>query len=124
MLLIDTDILIDYSRGIEEIKQLLIDLESDYILAISVITQLELMVGCNNKSEFNSLKKFISKFEIVQLSKPISENTVRLFEKYRLSHGVQIPDMLIASTAISLKIPLLTKNKKDFRFIKKLDLIN
>lgn len=124
MLLIDTDILIDYSRGIEEIKQLLIDLESDYILAISVITQLELMVGCNNKSEFNSLKKFISKFEIVQLSKPISENTVRLFEKYRLSHGVQIPDMLIASTAISLKIPLLTKNKKDFQFIKKLDLIN
>jgi len=31
--------------------------------------------------------------------------------------------MLIASTALTLGIPLLSKNPKDFRFINKLDLI-
>jgi predicted nucleic acid-binding protein len=122
LILIDTDVLIDYSRGIKETKEILSSLESNYILAISVVTQLELMVGCENKADFNSLQKFLSNFEIIQLSKSTSEKTVDLFEKYRLSHGVLIPDMLIASTALTLKIPLLSKNRKDFRFIKKLNL--
>lgn len=123
LLLIDTDVLIDYSRGIEKTKGILKNLESDYILSISVVTQLELMVGCENKTDFKSLQKFLSNFEIIQLNKSTSEIAVDLFKKYRLSHGVLIPDMLIASTALTLEIPLLSKNQKDFRFIKKLDLI-
>jgi predicted nucleic acid-binding protein len=31
--------------------------------------------------------------------------------------------MLIASTALTLEIPLLSKNRKDFHFINKLELI-
>jgi predicted nucleic acid-binding protein len=123
LLLIDTDVLIDYSRGIEKTKGILKNLESDHILAISVVTQLELMVGCENKSDFKSLQKFLSNFEIIQLSKSTSEIAVDLFKKYRLSHGVLIPDMLIASTALTLEIPLLSKNRKDFHFINKLELI-
>ncbi|MDZ7808119.1 MAG: type II toxin-antitoxin system VapC family toxin [Gracilimonas sp.] len=123
LLLIDTDVLIDYSRGIEKTKEILKILESDYIHAISVITQLELMVGCENKADFKSLQKFLSNFEIIQLSKTTSEKAVDLFKKYRLSHGVLIPDMLIASAALTLEIPLLSKNRKDFRFIKELNLI-
>jgi predicted nucleic acid-binding protein len=122
-LLIDTDVLIDYSRGINKTKGFLNNLESDYLLSISVITQLELMVGCENRSEFKSLQIFLSNFETIQLSKTISERAVDLFEKYRLSHEVLIPDMLIASTALTLEIPLLSKNRKDFRFIKELELI-
>jgi hypothetical protein len=123
LLLIDTDVLIDYSRGIEKTKGILKTLESDHTLAISVVTQLELMVGCENKADFKSLQNFLSNFEIIQLSKSISEKAVDLFKKYRLSHGVLIPDMLIASTSLILEIPLLSKNRKDFRFINKLELI-
>lgn len=123
LLLIDTDVLIDYSRGIEKTKGILKTLESDHTLAISVVTHLELMVGCENKADFKSLQNFLSNFEIIQLSKSISEKAVDLFKKYRLSHGVLIPDMLIASTALILEIPLLSKNRKDFRFINKLELI-
>jgi predicted nucleic acid-binding protein len=123
LLLIDTDVLIDYSRGIVKAKGLLKKLESNYILSISVITQLELMVGCENKDDFQSLQQFLSNFEIIQLSKSTSEKAVDLFEKYRLSHGVLIPDMLIAATALALEIPVLSKNRKDFHFIDKLELI-
>lgn len=123
LLLIDTDVLIDYSRGIVGTKDLLLNLESEYALAISVVTQLELMVGCENKADFSSLKNFLATFEIIHVNKSISEKTAELFEKYRLSHGVMIPDMFIASTALVHRLPLLTKNRKDFRFIKELNLM-
>jgi predicted nucleic acid-binding protein len=37
---------------------------------------------------------------------------------------LEIPDALIAATAIDLKIPLLTKNRKDFHFIEKIELLD
>ena len=47
LFIVDTDILIDYSRGIEKAKASIVELETENRLAISVITQLELMVGCD-----------------------------------------------------------------------------
>ena len=124
LFIVDTDILIDYSRGIEKAKASIVALESDNRLAISVITQLELMVGCENKQDFKLLKTFLNDFEVIPLNSTISDKAVELFEKFRLSHGVMIPDMLIASTAIFLDVPLISKNQKDFRFIKELKLRN
>jgi len=124
LLLIDTDVLIDFSRGVEQSRVQLKKLETEHALAISIITQLELMVGCENKTDFKSLHKFLDDFEIIHLNSSISVKAVDLFEEYRLSHGVLIPDMLIASTALMLKIPFLSKNQKDFRFIDQLNLIN
>ncbi|MEX0685943.1 MAG: type II toxin-antitoxin system VapC family toxin [Balneolales bacterium] len=123
LLLIDTDVLIDFGRGVGKAREQLNDQESVNILTISVVTQLELMVGCENKADFKSLQSFLKNFEIIQLDNTISEKAVHLFEKYRLSHGVMIPDMLIASTAITFEIPLMSKNQKDYRFIKGLKLI-
>jgi len=52
LFIVDTDILIDYSRGIEKAKESILELEIENRLAISVITQLELMFGCENKQDF------------------------------------------------------------------------
>ena len=123
LILIDTDVLIDYSRGIEQSRELLKKLDNNHILSISVITKLELIIGCENKAAFKSLQEFLSAFEVIQLDSSISQIAVQLFNDYRLSHGVLIPDMLIASTALSYDIPLLSKNRKDFRFIDDLDLL-
>jgi len=123
LLLVDTDVLIDFSRGVEQSREQLRELEKNRVLAISVVTQLELMVGCENNRAFKSLQKFLDSFNILHLNSSISKQAVELFEEYRLSHGVLIPDMLIASTALTLEIPLMSKNRKDFRFIDKLDLV-
>lgn len=123
VLLVDTDVLIDFSRGIEKTRAQLKKVETDQVLAISVITKLELMVGCENKADFKSLLKFLDDFKVIHINEPISLKTVDLFNMYRLSHGVLIPDMLIASTALSLDIPLMSKNRKDFQFIKELKFI-
>lgn len=80
------------------------------------------MVGCSNKKDFVALQRFLSDFKIIQLTSEISNKTVELFKKYRLSHGVLIPDMLIAATALVTDVTLCSKNKKDFQFIEGLKL--
>jgi predicted nucleic acid-binding protein len=40
-----------------------------------------------------------------------------------LSHGLLIADALIAATALSLDASFLTKNQRDYRFIKGLSLL-
>jgi len=122
-IVVDTDILIDVSRGIPQAVQKLVDLELSNELSISVITQLELMVGCKNKQEFKELDTFLDRFTIFHTSEAISSRTVDLLEQYRLSHGVKIADMLIASTALVYDVELFSKNKKDFKFIDNLKLI-
>lgn len=58
-----------------------------------------------------------------QLNELISRKALELLNNYRLSHGLLIPDALIASSAIILNIPLLTKNQSDYRFIPEVNLL-
>jgi predicted nucleic acid-binding protein len=115
--MIDTDVLIDAGRGEPEATTCLQMLANDACLAVSVITQMELMVGCRNKKESNALERFLARFQILTLSEPICDKAVSLLRKYRLSHGILIPDALIAATALYLGFPFLSKNQRDYRFI-------
>ncbi|MCR5475269.1 MAG: type II toxin-antitoxin system VapC family toxin [Lachnospiraceae bacterium] len=120
--LCDTCILIDYLRGKEEIKNTLSKDRTDG-LGMSSITYMELMVGAFNKREINTIKKAFADFEIVELSAAVSIKASKLIETYSKSHGLLIPDALIAATALEYNIPLYTANVSDFRFIPDLVLI-
>jgi predicted nucleic acid-binding protein len=120
----DTDILIDIGRGDSDAINCLQNYTQISTLATSVITQMELIVGCRNKTELQSLTKFLKQFQILQLNKLISEKSVRLLEQYRLSHGLLIADALIAATVIENDENFITKNQKDFRFINDLKLLS
>lgn len=67
---------------------------------------------------------FLSRFEIFSLSEEIAEKAMELLRRYRLSHGLFIADSLIAATALTLKSPILSKNQKDYKFIKGLNLLS
>ncbi|MEN6441577.1 MAG: type II toxin-antitoxin system VapC family toxin [Syntrophobacter sp.] len=124
IILIDTDILIDAGRAKPEALSCLKLLEQNSCLALSIITQMELLVGCRNKKESKSLERFISRFQILKLSESISDKAVNLLKIYRLSHGILIPDALIAATALDLDCPFVTKNQRDYRFINQLRLLS
>ena len=121
--IIDTDILIDEGRGISKAADFLDRLESTSLLAISVVTQMELTVGCRNKAEQRDLAKFLHRFQILSITADISDRAVELLQQYNLSHGLLIADALIAATAMTLAEPLATKNQRDFRFIAGLNLL-
>jgi predicted nucleic acid-binding protein len=57
--IVDTDILIDLARGVIEAVNCLQNLKASSVLAISVVTQMELMVGCANKAELQTLENFL-----------------------------------------------------------------
>jgi predicted nucleic acid-binding protein len=121
--LIDTDVLIDFGRGVEAAANRIESEEVQANLAISAITVMELLAGCQNSQEQRHLKGFLQPFEIIHLSEAISREAIRLIERYRLSHGLLMPDALIAATALQLNLALISKNQRDFRFIETLNLL-
>ncbi|TAL43795.1 MAG: type II toxin-antitoxin system VapC family toxin [Methylovulum sp.] len=123
VVIIDTDILIDISRNNEKAIVHLENLETNSLLAVSLITQMELLVGCRNKQEAVFLDKFLKRFQIIKLNENISMIAVDLLRQYRLSHGLLMPDALIAATALSLGSGLATKNQRDYQFIENLNLL-
>jgi len=124
LIVIDTDILIDTAHDIDKATNYLKQLEQQkFTLAVSIITRMELIVGCRNKKELKITEDFLKRFNILNLNEDISLNADKLLLQYRLSHGLLIPDALIAATAITLDYSLVSKNQKDYRFIQNLTLL-
>lgn len=122
-IIIDTDILIDAGRRIQTAIDYLQGKEQHHTLAISSITHLELLVGARNKTEQRTIERFLRRFRIIKIDETITDSAVDLVRQYRLSHGLLIADAFIAATAISLDIPLASKNQRDYRFINQLTLL-
>ncbi|MEO7658298.1 MAG: type II toxin-antitoxin system VapC family toxin [Pyrinomonadaceae bacterium] len=116
-IIVDSDILIDLSRGDERAVNWIKKYENGERLVISVVTQIELLFGSRDKVHLKTIKSFLSNFETIQLNETISLAAPHLVEKYCLSHRLQLPDAMIAATALVNSFDLATINRKDFRFI-------
>ncbi len=122
--LVDTDILIDFAGHVQDASDVLIHLEQRSTLAVSAITELELLVGCRNKTETQNTDRLLERFQIVPLNEQISNVATSLIRKYRLSHGLLLADALIAATALDLDCEFVTKNQRDYRFVENLNLLS
>ncbi len=78
---------------------------------------MELIIGATNKDELRRINKNIYLFRTALINDAITELGIQLLQKYRLSHGLALPDALIAATAIILEVELFTHNIKDYKFI-------
>jgi predicted nucleic acid-binding protein len=115
--IVDSDILIDVARGEADAINCLLRLEKTSALAISAVSQMELIVGCQNKKELKDLEKFLNRYQVLKITEQISDHAVELLTQYFLSHGLLIADGLIAATALVHNEAFITKNQRDFRFI-------
>jgi len=122
MTLIDTNIFIEVFKGNSEALQKLESVGAPSI-ALSSVTAMELYVGAFNKLELQRIKKHLCSFQILHISREVSESATKLVALYAKSHGLQIPDAIIAATALEYAIPMMTLNTKDFRFIAGLQLV-
>lgn len=118
MILADSTILIDLSRGNEEAILFCDDeRKNGREIAISVISSMELIIGCRDKRELDRTSKFLADFVLIDISIPISKRAFQLMLQFNMSHGVVIPDAFIAATALEEKLPLVTSNIRHFEMI-------
>jgi predicted nucleic acid-binding protein len=62
---VDTDILIDVSRGVPEALSSLNSLTQQHVLTVSVVTQMELVVGCRNATELRTLTAISQQLSLI-----------------------------------------------------------
>ena len=121
MIMVDTDILIWYLRGNPKSKETIEKLSGFFI---SVITYMELVQGMRNKTELRLLRAALRKWnvKILFINEDISAKAMFLVEQHYLSNSLVLADALIASTAISNGLKLLTGNTKHYKVIKNIEL--
>jgi predicted nucleic acid-binding protein len=107
--LFDSNILIDYLRGVKEAAKEIERFKEKYI---SIISYMEVLVGAPQEdiTLLESIKAFLNSFTLVNVTLPIVDLTVIARKTYRL----KLPDAIILASAHSLSALLVTRNSKDF----------
>ena len=70
------------------------------------------------------LKKRLNEFQVLEINQYVMDDAGFLMENYYLSHGLKIPDAIIAATSRYHGVSLFTFNKKDFRYIPDIKFFN
>lgn len=123
MILIDSDVAIDLLRGFNNSQDWLFKLPETEEVMLSGYSVVELLEPTKNKIRQQEIQRFTSRFRLLWPSPESSQLALELWAKYRLSHGVGPFDALIGCTALDYGIPLCTFNKKHFRVIPGLNLL-
>ena len=115
-MIVDTDVLIWYSRGHQSAINLVHSLDR---FSISVVTYIEIIQGVRNKKELNIFKKALGilKVQVVQIDEQISTKAMFYIEQYALSQSMELADALIGACAVTKQIPLITGNEKHYKHL-------
>lgn len=114
--LIDTDILIDFLRGVIKIHDFLLDLKNQESLVISVVNIVEIYSGKDIKDTTKrvAIEEFLSEFEIILLDENLSKEAGEI----KLEAQISFADAIIAATALSYDLILVSRNTKHFSKVK------
>jgi predicted nucleic acid-binding protein len=105
--LIDTDVMIDLSRGNADAANY-VDYLSDP--AISIVTAQELIVGARDKRDLNAIDSLVSAYRVIHIDNAIGQLAYELLKRYAKSDGLHTFDSLIAATAIKRDCELVSPN--------------
>ena len=104
--LFDTNILIDYLRGVPPARD---ELSRHEQRAISVITWMEVMVGAAPATE-RGTRDFLAGFAVIPVDNGIAERAVLL----RRAHRIKLPDAIVWASAQVHGMLLVTRDAKSF----------
>ncbi|WP_447968470.1 PIN domain-containing protein [Nitrospira sp. M1] len=116
--LLDTDVIIDYLKGLDAASNF-IEPNLD-VVGLSVISVAEIRAGMRGKDEEQALEEFLSVIPIFDVTRIIAESAGDWVRQFGKSHAVEVPDALIAATAITYTLELKTLNVKHYPMFKSL----
>jgi len=112
--LLDTDVLIEVSRGNEQAAGYVDSLDN---LAISIITAHELIVGARDKRDLATIDSLVSVFALEHIDTAVGLLAYDLLKQHAKPNGLRTFDSLIAAIALERNRTLVSKNRKHFAMI-------
>ena len=110
--LIDTDVMIDLSRGKVDAANYLDSLNDP---AISIVIAQELIVGARDKRDLHAIDSLVSTYRVIHIDAATGQLAYELLKRYAKSDGLRTFDSLIAATAIEQDCALVSRNRKHLR---------
>jgi predicted nucleic acid-binding protein len=114
-ILVDSDILIEVSRGRDSaIVEKWIELsESDALILFSPVTAAELWAGAR-LSEHAKLEALFDALVCMPADASVGRRAGEYLRRYRKSHSVELGDALIAASTVASGGELWTRNRKHY----------
>lgn len=106
--LFDSNILIDYLRGIPQARD---ELAHRPNACISLLTWIEVMVGVRDPADVAPTRDFLARFTLIQPDMKIAALAVQLRQTWR---RLRLPDALIWASARAHGMPLVTRDVGDY----------
>jgi len=113
--LVDSDILIEVSRGRDsDIVSTWMDLSnSDVAVLYSPVSVAELWAGARPK-EYDALNNLFQALTCAPIDESTGRQAGAYLRQYRRSHGLEVADALIAGGAAANRAELWTRNRKQY----------
>ncbi len=113
-ILFDSDVLIEYLRNnpfvVDRLESLAV---SEAVLAITPITLAEIFSGIRSNERKKS-EKTLGAFQCLPLGPEVGKRAGDYLKAYRKSHGLELPDALIAAAAAIHRFSLCSFNWKHY----------
>ena len=113
--LVDSDILIEVSRGKNaQIVSRWMELSTlDAVVLYSPVSVAELWAGARPK-EHEALDRLFAALVCVDINKEVGRQAGMFVKQFGKSHSVEVADALIAASAVSRGAQLWTRNRKHY----------
>ncbi|RLJ70730.1 hypothetical protein BCF55_1012 [Hydrogenivirga caldilitoris] len=113
--LIDTDVCVDFLRGADYARDLILKLFDNEEVYVSILTRYELLKGAFTKKHMSAVEDFLNSFETFFLNRDIVNVAAEFYRKYR-KKGVTLADIdcLIMATAKVHELKIVTRNVKHY----------
>jgi len=84
---------------------------------IDATIYIECIQGSKSNHEKRVIEKYLTRFPLLPITSETSAKAIKLIRNYSNSHGLLLPDALIAATALENDLTVVTFNINDFKFI-------
>ena len=111
-ILLDTDIAIDYLRGVPAAVEFVQRHEQE--ISLSAVTVAELFAGVREGDEKDKLEEFVGLFSVIPVALEVAKTAGLHRRDYGPSHGTGLADGMLAATADLHALELRTLNTRHY----------
>lgn len=112
----DTNVFSKIFGGNLRVRQFVESLDA----VIDATIYIECVQGSKSNVEKQRIKKYLDNFPLLMITPEVSRRAIELIETYSNTHGLLLPDALIAASALENDLTVLTYNVDDFKFVQDL----